>query len=257
MSDLCKEKVALVTGGARGIGRAIALLLAKEGARVMICDILDRERAETVAMIRDAGGQATDMHCDITDSDAVQAAIVATVSTFGKIDNLVNNAAMGSGNLPFVEIEDEFFKRMMVTNLQGIFLFLKYGIIQMLKQGNGGSIVNISSVGGVVGTAELAPYNMTKHGVVGLTRALGVEYAKDEIRINAVCPGPIETPMLEEYVKKMNLSSMDEIAEHQNVPLGRVGRPQEVAEAVVWLCSDRSSYTTGSLVFVDGGYTAK
>lgn len=256
MPGLCHGKVILVTGGGRGIGRAISVQLAVEGAHVMLADVLDEDAGETVDMIRDAGGEAAWVHCDVTDAEQVQATVQATVAKFGRIDSLVNNAGIGITGR-FTETKESDFDRITAINLKGSFLFLRSVIKQIEAQGEGGSIVNISSVGGVVGTPEYALYAMTKHGVIGLTKCLALEYASAGIRINAVCPGPVHTAMAEQVARERGLSDVNELAREQRVPLGRLAKPEEVAEAVIWLCSDRSSNTTGSNLFTDGGYTAQ
>lgn len=256
MPGLCHEKVILVTGGGRGIGRSISVQLAVEGARVMLADVLDEDTRETVETIRNADGEADWVHCDVTNANQVQATVDATVAKFGRIDCLVNNAGIGITG-PFTEAKESDFDRITAINLKGSFLFLRSVVSQILTQGNGGSIVNIASVGGVVGTPEYALYAMTKHGVIGLTKCLALEYAAAGIRVNAVCPGPIRTDMIEQTARKKGYSSVDDLAIDQGVPLGRLGRPEEVAEAVIWLCSDRASNTTGSNLFTDGGYTAQ
>jgi len=253
--ELCDKKVAIVTGGARGIGRAISLRLALEGASVMVVDVLDEDGQETVKRINDAGRQACYLHCDITDAQQVQAAVDATVAEFGHVDCLVNNAGIGISAC-FTDLTESDFDRITAINMKGSFLFLQSVIKQLQTQGHGGSIINMASVGGVVGTSEFSLYTMSKHGIIGLTKSLALEYAKDNIRLNAVCPGPILTPMAEDMARQQNLTDVNELAKQQGVPLGRLGKAEEVAEAVAWLCSDRSSNTTGSNLMTDGGYTA-
>jgi len=256
MPGLCQDKVVLVTGGSLGIGRAVSERLASEGAAVVVVDILDDDGQATVKHIVDAGGRAHYCHCDVTDADQVQAAVRAATATFGRLDCLVNNAGIGITG-PFVDMTEQDFDRIVAINLKGSFLFLNAAVKQLLAQGNGGSIVNIASVGGVVGTPEYSLYAMTKHGVVALTKCLALEYSDRGIRTNAVCPGPILTAMAEQAAKDQGLADANELAREQRVPIGRLGTPEEVGEAVAWLCSDRSSNTTGSNLFVDGGYTAQ
>ena len=253
---LCQNKVVIVTGGAKGIGRAISEVLAHEGASVMIVDVLEPEGLETKELIRQSGGIADYVHCDVTKANEVTAAVAATVSTYGRLDCLVNNAGIGVTG-PLSDMTEADFDRITAINLKGPFLFLQSAISQMMKQGGGGSIVNVASVGGLVGTPQYALYAMTKHGVIGLTKCAALEYARDNIRVNSVCPGPTLTPMLEEVARQQGLSDVDDLATQQRVPMGRLGRAAEVAEAVAWLCSDRASNTTGSNLLVDGGYTAQ
>ena len=255
-SPLCEGKIALVTGGARGIGRAISVHLALEGATVLLVDILDDDGEKTSKAIRDKGGNADYLSCDITDSKQVEHVVAETVSRFGRLDALINNAGMGVTG-PFTELAESDFDRIVAINLKGSFLFQQTVIRQMLLQDTGGSIVNIASVGAVVGTPEFSLYTMTKHGLLGLTKSLAVEYAARGIRINAVCPGPVLTDMAKQLAREQGLDDPNSLAIEQRVPMERLGKPSEVAEAVVWLCSDRSSNTTGSSLFVDGGYTAQ
>lgn len=256
MSGLCEDKVVLVTGGSQGIGLAISQHLAREGACVLIVDILDAEGKAAVKNIQDAGGRADYCRCDVTDAAQVESAVAAATSTFGRLDCLVNNAGIGITG-PFVDMTEQDFDRIVAINLKGSFLFLSAVMKQLLAQGQGGSIVNIASVGGVVGTPEYSLYAMTKHGVVALTKCLALEYSDQGIRTNAVCPGPILTAMAERAAREQGLADANELAREQRVPMGRLGTPEEVAEAAAWLCSDRSSHTTGSNLFVDGGYTAQ
>ena len=253
MNLLCDGKVAIVTGGGSGIGLAISQMLAMEGASVAIVDIdMDAGNA-AVETIRQSGANAFFRMCDVSNSDSVKEALKKTVKTYGKLDCIINNAGIGS-SADITEIKDDEFDRLFAINVKGVYLFLKYGIRQIHKQNTGGAIVNIASVGGVVGTPHLSAYTMSKHAVVGLTRAVAVEQGPNGIRVNAICPGPIHTEMIEEYAQLNNLTLGDL---GKDLPLRKIGQPQDVAGAVCWLCSDRSCNTTGSLLMVDGGYTAQ
>ena len=253
MSLMCENKVALVTGGGSGIGLAICRTLAREGASVVIIDV-DKEVGEAARDgILQTGANAFFVQGDVSDPQSVKAAVAATVESYGRLDSIVNNAAI-SLHAEITDIDDAAFDRLVGINIGGVYLFLKHGIRQMRKQGTGGSIVNIASVGGVVGTPLVTAYTMSKHAVVGLTRGAAVEQGPHSIRVNAVCPGPTHTPMIEGYARDKNTTLEALGAE---LPLRKIGQPQDVAEAVLWLCSDKSGNTTGSLVMVDGGYTAQ
>jgi NAD(P)-dependent dehydrogenase (short-subunit alcohol dehydrogenase family) len=250
---MCEYKVALVTGGGSGIGLAICRTLAREGASVVIIDV-DRAVGEAARDgIVQTGENAVFAQCDVSDAESVKAAVAVTVESYGRLDCIVNNAGI-SLSADITDMNDAAFDRLVGINIKGIYLFLKHGIRQMRKQGTGGSIVNIASVGGVVGTPLITAYTMSKHAVVGLTRGAAVEQGPHGIRVNAVCPGPIHTPMIEEYARRNN-TTLEALG--ADLPLRKIGQPQDVAEAVLWLCSDKSGNTTGSLVMVDGGYTAQ
>ena len=246
-------KVALVTGAGSGIGRASACVFAREGARVVVSDVDVEGGAETVDQIRKAGGEASFVQADVTRERDVAALIDQVVATFGRIDCAHNNAGVAGtpGVLHLMELEE--WSRVLAVNLTGVFLCMKYEIPRMLEQG-GGAIVNTSSGAGVLPTPGLAHYGASKHGVLGLTKSAALENASTGIRVNAVCPGAIDTPMLQasiagsEDIRKMVLRSQ---------PGGRLGAPEEIAEAAVWLCSDRASFVTGESMLVDGGAVAR
>jgi NAD(P)-dependent dehydrogenase (short-subunit alcohol dehydrogenase family) len=241
------------TGGGAGIGRATALALAGEGVSVAVADLLVATAEETSRMIEDKGGKAFSIECDVSKAGDVEAMLGKTIEIYGRIDCAVNNAGIGGPKIPIVDYPEEEWNRVISINLTGVWLCMKHEIRQMLKQG-GGAIVNMASVGGLVGTAEISAYIAAKHGVVGLTKTAALECAQRNIRVNAVCPGAIRTALVEEV-----------IAEHPEVekffsdmhPIGRIGEAKEVAEAVVWLCSDAASFVTGSTVTADGGMTAQ
>ncbi len=256
MVDMLRNKVALVTGGSSGIGRSSALTFAREGAKVIVSNDSDiKGGEETVNLIRKAGGEASFIKADVSNIADVEALINKIITLYGKLDCAHNNAGIdGTPTLSVTEYDKKTWDRLLDINLTGVWLSMRYEIIQMLKQG-GGTIVNTSSVWGIIGTSGgwgFSAYVATKHGVAGLTKAAALEYAKMGIRVNAVCPGPILTPMMERAIAS---DPSGEVERHliSRVPLGRIGTPQEVAEAVVWLCSDAASFVTGHMLAVDGG----
>lgn len=256
MGGLVQNKVALVTGGARGIGRETALLFAEEGADVAVSDIIDDLGEETAELVRQKGRKAIYVHCDTSVSDQVQSLVQQTATTFGRLDCLINNAGIEGSIKPIIEGDEPAFDRLMGINLRGVWLGMKYGIKQMLDFGNGGAVVNLSSLAGHVGFAGLAPYVMSKHGVNGLTKVAAVEYSAQGVRTNSVCPGCIQTDMIDALADALEAPSADAALAHLH-PIGRLGTPKEVAEMIVWLCSDRASNVTGALLSVDGGFIAQ
>jgi NAD(P)-dependent dehydrogenase (short-subunit alcohol dehydrogenase family) len=254
MAGILAGKSALVTGGASGIGRATALAMAREGARVAVADRTEESAAATVALINQAGGQAIAIGADVTREAEVAAMVARAVAAFGRIDCAFNNAGVGGGSVGpggqrLHELSQASFDTMQAINLTGVFLCMKHEIIRMLEQG-GGSIVNTASVAGLIGLPTSSHYVAAKHGVVGLTKTAAMEYAKDNIRVNCVNPGYVTTPMTEAAVA-VRLDAM-----MAKVPMGRMGEPQEIAEGVVWMLSDRASFMTGASHVIDGGYYA-
>lgn len=253
MEKLLAGKVAVVTGAASGIGRASALALAREGARVLVTDIDDTAGKETAAAIREAGGEARYLRTDVTRESDVEAMVDAAVEEFGRLDCAVNNAGTTGPGAPLHEFDLDGWSRTLATNLTGVFLCMKYELPVMQRQG-AGAIVNMASGAGLIAVPGLAPYCASKHGVLGLTKTAAVENARLGVRVNAICPGSIDTPALrramarDPQLEKMILTSQ---------PGGRLGESEEVAEAVVWLCSDRSSFVTGESMLVDGGAVAR
>jgi NAD(P)-dependent dehydrogenase (short-subunit alcohol dehydrogenase family) len=248
-------KSALVTGGASGIGQATALAFAREGARVAVADIMQDAAQRTVNEIEAMGGQALAIACDVTDDDAVKAMIAATVDAFGSLDCAFNNAGIApyqvnAGGQKIADVAPEAWRRLIDVNLTGVWLCLRHEVAQMRAQGSGGVIINTASILGLVGTATSSAYVAAKHGVVGLTKVAAADHAEDNIRVNAVCPGYIETPMTEETMRRRGERIM------ARVPMARMGTAGEIAEAVVWLCSPKASFVTGVSWAVDGGYTA-
>lgn len=246
-------KVALVTGAGSGIGREIALRFAGEGARVAVADVAEDGGHETVRRIEAADGEAHFFGSDVSDEDEVMLLIESVVDRFGGLDVAANNAGIEGEGGPIVDQTVESWDRVIDVNLRGVFLGMKHEIPHLLERG-GGAIVNTASVAGLVGGRDLAPYYASKHGVVGLTRCAALEYADQGVRVNAVCPGVIDTPMIERF------TGGDEEAQAGLVamePIGRMADPSEVAAAVVWLCSDDASYVTGVPMPVDGAMIAQ
>jgi NAD(P)-dependent dehydrogenase (short-subunit alcohol dehydrogenase family) len=254
MAGMLEGKTALITGGARGIGRATALLFAQEGARVAVADMSAEGAAETVGMINAAGGQATSIAVDVTDPGQVAAMVASTVAAFGRLDCAFNNAGIagyqvGASGQKTAGWSEEAFDRMIAVNLKGVWLCMRSELEQMEKQG-GGSIVNTASIAGLIGLKTSSAYVASKHGVIGLTKTAALEYAEQNIRVNAVCPGYIETDMTKDTMSRRGaeLKAM--------IPFKRLGVANEIAEMVCWFSSDRSSYVSGAAYNVDGGYMA-
>lgn len=251
-------KVALVTGGASGIGRATALAMARQGARLVIADMQEEGGQQTVHRITEDGGQAHFVKTDVTQASAVEALLSQTVATYGRLDCAYNNAGISGAGIAgthralTAEYPEERWHQVLAINLTGVWLCMKYELQQMLKQG-GGAIVNTASVAGLAGLPSASAYVASKHGVVGLTKTAALEYARNGIRVNCVCPGYIETPMTAPGMQDPARLALMRASE----PVGRMGQPEEVAEAVVWLCSDAASFVTGHTMTVDGGYMAQ
>jgi NAD(P)-dependent dehydrogenase (short-subunit alcohol dehydrogenase family) len=245
-------KIVLVTGGASGIGRATSIAFARHGAKVAIADIDGRGGEETLGMVQQGGGDAIFAGCDVSSAPDVKALIDRVVATYGRLDCAANIAAIEGTPLRIDQVPDEEFDRIIQVNLRGVWLCIKYEIVQMLTQG-GGAIVNIASTAGLVGSVRSPAYAASKHGVVGLTKSAALQYAREKIRVNAVCPGGIMTPMTERIAEAAGGTQAGLGAAH---PIGRIGRPEEIAAAVLWLCSDEASYVTGLAAPVDGGLTA-
>lgn len=246
-----KDKVAIVTGGSSGIGRATALAFAREGTQVVVSDI-DAERGNAVVQeIKAAGGEATFIAANVADVDDVRALVEKTVETYGRLDFACNNAGIGGASAPVGDYDLDEWHKVINVNLNGVFYGMRYQIPEMLKQG-GGVIVNMASILGQVAFANSSAYVTAKHGVIGLTKNAAVEYAQQGIRAVAVCPAFIHTPMVDEGLP-------GEVLEQLKVmhPVGRLGTPEEVADLVVWLCTDQASFVTGSPILVDGGYVAQ
>lgn len=250
MEEQFKNKVAIVTGASFGIGRATAIAFANRGAKVVIADYV--EDSETLDLITKHSGEAIFVKCDVSNAKDVQNMVEKTIATFGRLDYAFNNAGIEGAQGMTADCTPENWDRTIGVNLTGIWLCMKYELPHLLK--NGGAIVNCASIAGLVGFPGLPAYVASKHGVVGLTKTTALEYAKQGVRVNAVCPGVIKTPMIDRFTGK------DKVAEKafaDQEPVGRMGQPEEVAEAVIWLCSEASSFVTGHAMAVDGGWIAQ
>ncbi len=252
MTTGLEGKVGLVTGGTSGIGRDTAILFAKAGVKVVVAGRREPEGQETIELVRSAGGDGVFVKTDVSKAAEVEELIHQAVEKFGRLDIAFNNAGIEGVWVPIVNQSEKDWDRTIGINLKGVWLCLKYEIRQMLKQGAGGAIVNMASISGLIGSLGAGAYSASKHGVVGLTKTAALETARNGIRINAVCPAAIETSMAE------RLFGAPEV--HKYVlgchPIGRFGKPAEVAEAVVWMCSDRASFMTGQSLVLDGGFLA-
>lgn len=254
MTGMVQDKVILVTGGSTGIGRATAQILAREGAMVVIADLQDAEGERTVASIAAAGGRAEYQHVDVSDYDAVRALVAGIAARHGGLDCAFNNAGIEGPTAKIMDLPVADWQRVIAVNLTGVYICMKCELEQMLKQSRGGAIVSTASAAGLIGIPGAAAYNSAKHGVVGLTKTVALEYARQNIRVNAVCPGFIETPMLDR-VTDASVKIREQLI--GSVPLRRVAQPHEIGDAVAWLMSDKSSYVTGVALPVDGGWVAQ
>lgn len=259
MSDqrrVLEGKTAVITGAGSGIGRETALLFANNGAQVVVVDRNTQAGLETLALLNSVGGKGHFVEAEVADARQVEAMIEAAVSVFGRIDCAVNNAAVAPDSAPIAELDDREFTKIIDVNLRGVALCLKYEIRQLIRQATGGSIVNIGSTRSFKANPNAPAYTAAKFGVIGLTESAAVAYGPYGIRVNAVCPGVVDTPM----VKGRRQSGLEDdrkyLARVGGV-LGRFGRPSEIAEAALWLCSDASSYVTGHSLLVDGGFLAR
>jgi NAD(P)-dependent dehydrogenase (short-subunit alcohol dehydrogenase family) len=244
-------KVAFVTGAASGIGRATALAFARAGASVVVADVSEQDNQDTARRIEDRGGRALPVRCDVTRSDEVKAALDQAVEAFGRLDIAFNNAGAEQEPKATAQITEHEWDRILAINLCGVFLCMKYEIPLMLQQG-AGVIVNNSSGAGIRAFGHGAAYAAAKHGVVGLTKDAALDYAPSRIRINAVCPGIIDTAMMERFTGGTSEGRDRVIAQE---PVGRMGKPEEIAAAVVWLCSDAAAFVVGHAMVIDGGQT--
>lgn len=252
MTTELEGKVGLVTGGTSGIGRDTAVRFAQAGAKVVVAGRREKEGEKTVEMVRAAGGDSLFVQADLSKASEAEGLIQRVVEKFGRLDVAFNNAGIEGVWVPIIKQSEEEWDQTIATNLKGVWLSLKYEIKQMMKQGSGGAIVNMASISGLVGSAKAAAYSASKHGVIGLTQSAALEVARSGIRVNAVCPGAIETSMSERLFGAPKVHNYV-LSCH---PIGRFGKPEEVAEAVVWMCSDRASFMTGQTLVLDGGFLA-
>jgi NAD(P)-dependent dehydrogenase (short-subunit alcohol dehydrogenase family) len=247
------KKVAIVTGASAGIGRVTAVALAKEGIKVSLAARRAKEGEETLRLVKESGGEGIFVKTDVSNEDDVRALVEKTVKSFGRLDYAFNNAGVVEDPEPFANKTSSIFDKIMNVNVKGVWLSMKYEIQQMLKNG-GGAIVNTSSVYGVIGNPQLPFYVASKHAILGLTKSAALEYAKAGIRINAIAPGAIETEMMEQSIGNNKQLREALVALH---PIGRAGKPEEIANAVVWLLSDKASFLTGHTLLVDGGWVSR
>ena len=252
MNESFNGKVALVTGAGSGMGLATAKAFAEAGASLVLADIQEEAVRAEASQLEASGRKALAIRCDVSDDGQVASMIERTVSSFGRLDAAFNNAGVMQRRVDTADISGDEWDRVMAINLRGVWSCMKYELRHMLRQG--GAIVNCSSIGGVIGNPGLAAYHAAKHGVIGLTQTAALEYAARGIRINAVCPGTIKTPM----VQSMIGGDSNVLAEMvKDEPIGHLGEPEEIAAAVLWLCSPGASFVVGHALLVDGGYTAR
>jgi NAD(P)-dependent dehydrogenase (short-subunit alcohol dehydrogenase family) len=251
---MMKDKVVIVTGGGSGIGRATAFAFATEGAKVVVADVSVEGGEDTLRLIKEAGGDALFVKCDVSKSTEVDAMVRRTIEVYEGLDYAFNNAGIQVPPMPVFEYSEETWDRVIGIDLKGVWLCMKYEIPEMLARG-GGAIVNTASVAGLIGTPGICAYTAAKHGVVGLTKTVALEYAKAGIRVNAICPGLIKTPLVEDIWDEIPQEMRDCLINAH--PIGRVGEVHEVSRAVLWLCSNSASFITGTAVAIDGGLTAQ
>lgn len=253
-----QDKVVLITGGSSGIGRVTAVAFAREGAKVVVASRRENEGKETVRLIKEVGSEGIFIRTDISKEAEVRAMVEGTVKAYGRLDYAFNNAGIEGDAAPLAEQTVDNYEAVLGINVRGVFLSMKYEIPQMLKNG-GGAIVNTSSIAGLIGFPSFSLYIASKHAVLGLTKTAAIEYAKSGIRINAVAPAVIETNMVDRFVGKLAVGKEGEMRQQLAAmhPIGRTGKPEEIASAVLYLCSDGASFVTGQTLAIDGGYTAQ
>ena len=250
MESNFKNKVVIITGGSYGIGRATAIAFSKKGAKVVIADWMEDQ--ESINQIKSTGAEALFIKCDVSKAEDVHLMVQKTIETFGQLDYAFNNAGIEGIKGSTMDCSEENWDKTLAVNLKGVWLCMKYQLPELLKQGKG-AIVNCASIAGMIGYPDLPAYVASKHGIIGLTKTAALEFAKSNIRINAVCPGVIKTPIIDRLTGHKK-EAEDQYASME--PIGRLGTPDEVANAVLWLCSDESSFVTGHAMAVDGGWLA-
>jgi NAD(P)-dependent dehydrogenase (short-subunit alcohol dehydrogenase family) len=254
MEGRLSGKSAIITGAGSGIGRAAAVIFAREGARVMVADVAEDGGRKTVEVIRDKGGEAQFFRCDVSRAADTDALIAAAVKAYGRLDCAFNNAGIAGSQRKTADYDEEEWDRIMAVNLKGVWLCMRAEIRQFLAQRSPGAIVNTASAAGLVASHSMPAYTAAKHGVVGLTKCAALEYARAGVRINDVCPGVVDTPLVAGMIAQQPklAGRLDQVE-----PVGRKARPDEIAEAAAWLCSDAASFVTGASISVDGGLTAQ
>jgi len=254
MASLLTAKSAIITGAASGIGRATALIFAREGARLVLADVSADGGEETAKLIRDRGGEARFVRCDVSRAADTEVMVAEAIKAYGRLDCAFNNAGIGGAQCKTADYDEAEFDRIVAINLKGVWLCMRAEIRQFLAQRTPAAIVNTASAAGLVASHSMPAYTAAKHGVVGLTKCAALEYARSGIRVNDVCPGVVDTPLVEEMVagRPKLAARLDEVE-----PVGRKARPDEIGEAVAWLCSDAASFVTGTSMSVDGGLTAQ
>ena len=248
-------QVVLVTGGGSGIGRAIGMAFATQGASVVVADVAVENGNETVRLIEDKGGEAVFVRCDVSKTGDVQRMVQTAIKTLGHLDYAVNNAGIPGVHKSIIDYPEDMWNRVLDINLTGVWLCMKYEIPQMLKQ-EGGAIVNIASIAGFAAHTGASPYIASKHGVIGLTKAAALEYAKEGIRINAICPGITDTPLIGNARSEVP-AEVKKVFSGETIPMGRIALPEEIAGAAIWLCSNAASFITGHALVIDGGMLAE
>ena len=251
-------RVVVVTGAAGGIGREVVLRFVAEGAKVVAADLGGDELDETVRLVHEAGGDAIGVAADVTDEGEVRAMVAAASDTYGRLDALVNNAGVEGPVRPLTETDADHFDRVLAVNVRGVFLGMKHAAPVIAAQG-GGAIVNLSSVAGLGGTPGIVAYGASKHAVIGVTKTAAMEFAPMQIRVNAVCPSPVETRMMRALEAGMNPDDPEAVHALMaaSIPLGRYGEPSDVASLVLFLCSDEASFLSGAAIPIDGGMRAR
>ena len=253
IQEMTNQKVAIITGGSSGIGRATAVALAKQGVKIAIAARRAKEGEETVRLVKEAGSDGVFVKTDVANEDDVKSLVEKTAKTYGRLDYAFNNAGIEETMTPLVDQTSDIFNQIMNVNVKGVWLGMKYEIPQMIRNG-GGAIVNTSSGAGVIGIPQMPIYVASKHAVLGLTKSAALEYAKSGIRINAIAPGVVETGMLERAAED-NKQFVETLKSMH--PIGRIGDPEEIANAVVWLLSDKASFVLGHTLLVDGGVVSR